>query len=144
MRSSQIICVSPKSNDKYSYKGTGRFVTELCQIPEAAIINYNKLSGLKKAKSLSFYSLEARNPKSRCQKGYIPFVGPMGESFPASSSFWQLHMFFGLWLSVQSLFSSLYCFILSSVFYSFVCHKSPCSFVRIFVIRFGAHADNLG
>ena len=85
--------------------------------------------------------MEARNLKSRHQQATL-CEGSREESFLASSSFWWLQAFLGLWLHHSNL-----CFRLCLTFHcvcSLVPSMSSPLLKRILVIAFRAHLDNPG
>ena len=51
-----------------------------------------------KGEKFFLYILDAKNPKSRCQKGPLSLWNSKRKSFLASFSFWYLNMFFDLYL----------------------------------------------
>lgn len=87
--------------------------------------------------SVFFHSLEARNLKSRCPRGFTPSRGSSGESFPASSSFWGLSAFFvflGLWLHYPN-----HCLCLHATYFSEFINSLCFPRERIFVTGFRVH-----
>lgn len=70
----------------------------VCQSPRAAVTSYHNTTG----------SCGGQRVKSRCWRGLDPSEFPRGESFLASSSFWWLQAFLGLWVHDSTLCLWLY------------------------------------
>lgn len=109
---------------------------------------HNKLLAIqwiKKQTNQKFIFLHSGNQKSKINvsKCNTPFGGSRGESFLASSIFWYLHIFFGLFLHHFNLCLHLH-IALSFLLLLFCLSQSFLFlyFVRTFVIGFGTHSNN--